>query len=119
MGVEAIGEFSVVANNYSAEYGRATGGVINHGLLEATSGTVNAIQNIDPELYHRILTEMPLGLGMSKDNVCVLRQVAHKLAATMAGELCSNGQFLDRGFACDPTRPPDTEHAYSCDASAR
>jgi hypothetical protein len=29
LGVEAIGEFSVVSNSYSAEYGRATGGVIN------------------------------------------------------------------------------------------
>ncbi len=29
MGVEAVREFSVVSNNYSAEYGRATGGVIN------------------------------------------------------------------------------------------
>jgi len=29
MGVEAVREFSVVSSNYSAEYGRATGGVIN------------------------------------------------------------------------------------------
>jgi hypothetical protein len=29
LGVEAVREFSVVSNNYSAEYGRATGGVIN------------------------------------------------------------------------------------------
>jgi hypothetical protein len=29
LGVEAIREFSVVSNNYSAEYGRASGGVLN------------------------------------------------------------------------------------------
>jgi len=29
MGVEAVREFSVVSNNYSAEYGRATGAVVN------------------------------------------------------------------------------------------
>ncbi len=29
LGVEAVREFSVVSNNYSAEYGRATGGVVN------------------------------------------------------------------------------------------
>jgi hypothetical protein len=74
-----------------------------------------AIQNIDPQLYHRIVTGMPLGLDVSKDDVCVLRQAAHVLATTMAAELCSSGQFLDRDFACDPGRPPDTGHAYPCD----
>ena len=29
LGVEAIREFSIVSNNYSAEYGRSTGGVVN------------------------------------------------------------------------------------------
>jgi hypothetical protein len=29
LGVDAVGEFSVLASNYSAEYGRASGGVVN------------------------------------------------------------------------------------------
>lgn len=38
LGVDAIREFSVLASNYSAEYGRASGGVINAVTQSGTNG---------------------------------------------------------------------------------
>ena len=37
MGVESVREFSVVSNNYSAEYGRSTGAVVERGNQSGTN----------------------------------------------------------------------------------
>src|SRR5262249_34194919 len=76
------------------------------------------IEKIDPKTYRRIIDDMPLGLDISHDDVCVLRRAAHPLAAKMAAELCTGGRFLDRDIACDATRVTDSASAYPCDEPA-
>jgi predicted acylesterase/phospholipase RssA len=76
------------------------------------------IQKIDPDLYRRITTDMPIGLDLSKANLCVLRRAARELVARMTEELCTDGQLLDTGIACVTSRAADPDDEYPCDDRA-
>ncbi len=72
------------------------------------------VEKLDPDLYERIVYEMPLGLSASKSDVCALKETARKLVNTMSAELCARGELLDTGLACDATRPSEPDEEYDC-----
>jgi hypothetical protein len=75
-----------------------------------------AIENIDPELYNKIVFGMPIGLSASHANVCTLKETARKLVAAFTAQLCANGQLLDSGLPCDVTAVRKKSEEYDCSA---
>lgn len=75
-----------------------------------------AIENLDPELYNKIVFGMPIGLSASHANVCTLKETARKLVAAFTAQLCANGQLLDSGLPCDVTAARKKSEEYDCSA---
>lgn len=72
------------------------------------------LESLDPQLYRKITQEMPLGLSMSKANLCALRESARILVRTMTSELCRDAHLLDTGIACDTALVADPDDEYVC-----
>jgi hypothetical protein len=73
-----------------------------------------AIEELDPELYKKIVYEMPIGLSASHSDICILKETARKLVAAMTAQLCANGQLLDLGLSCDGTSVRNKSEEYDC-----
>jgi hypothetical protein len=73
-----------------------------------------AIEELDPELYKKIVYEMPIGLSASHSDICILKETARKLVAAMTAKLCTNGQLLDLGLSCDGTAVRNKSEEYDC-----
>lgn len=130
MGVDAISEFSVLTTNYSTEYGRAAGGVINattkagtnqfHGdayefLRNSALDAANYFDVVKPP-FRRNQFGASAGGPIKRNKIFVfgdyegLRQVLNltqasvvPTAAARAGNLCSVPQA---GSGCTPTTVP-------------
>ena len=77
-----------------------------------------AIEELDPDLYKKIVFGMPIGLSASHLDVCTLKETAHKLVAAMTAQLCASGQLLDSGLVCDVTAATKKSEEYDCSAPA-
>src|SRR6185295_17178460 len=85
LGVEAIREFSIVSNSYSAEYGRSTGAVVN----AVTKSGTNAIHG-DMFYFHR---NSALDARNFFDGATIPPFRRHQFGGSLGGALIKNRTF--------------------------
>lgn len=86
LGVEAVREFTVVSNNYSAEYGRATGGVLNAVTRSGTNDLHGTLF-----YFHRNSAVDARNFFDRTENPPPFRR--HQFGAAVGGPLVANRTF--------------------------
>ncbi len=111
LGVEAVREFSLVSNNYSAEYGRATGGVINAVTKSGTNELHGSLF-----YFHRnsVMDARDFFDGAEKP---AFRR--HQYGAAVGGPIVKNKTFWFANFEGLREYLPETSIVYTLSQSAR
>jgi len=110
LGVEAVREFSVVSNNYSAEYGRATGAVINAVTRSGTNEVHGTL------LYFHRNSAMDARNFFDRQKPAFRR---HQFGASAGGPIVKNRTFWFANYEDLRELLAETSIANTLSASAR